>query len=315
MWAAVIAAPRKLELARVPQPRPGPRESKVRLEGCGVCGSNLPVWEGREWFQYPLAPGVPGHEAWGRVEQVGEEVTSAAVGDRVATLSSRAFSEFDLVPEGSFLRLPEDLDGPFPGEPLACAFNVFRRAEIREGQMVAVIGVGFLGAVLTRLASSAGAKVIAISRRPFALRIARDFGAWQTIGSEERRRIVDRVSELTDGRLCERVIEVVGLQEPLALAGELTQERGRLVIAGYHQDGLRQVDLQLWNWRGLDVINAHERDPAVYLEGMKRAVDAVRQRRLDPTPLYSSFKPDELGSAFERMSSRPDGFVKGLVLA
>ena len=38
---------------------------------------------------------------------------------------------------------------------------------------------------------------------------------------------------------------------------ELTRVRGRLVVAGYHQDGPRQVDMQLWNWRGLDVINAH----------------------------------------------------------
>ena len=50
----------------------GPGEARVRLEGCGVCGSNLPVWEGRPWFQYPLDPGTPGHEGWGVIEEVGE---------------------------------------------------------------------------------------------------------------------------------------------------------------------------------------------------------------------------------------------------
>jgi hypothetical protein len=53
------------------------------------------------------------------------------------------------------------------------------------------------------------------------------------------------------------------------LAGELCAERGRLVIAGYHQDGMRQVNVQLWNWRGIDVINAHERDPQAYVDGMR----------------------------------------------
>ena len=74
--------------------------------------------------------------------------------------------------------------------------------------------------------------------------------------------IIERVRELTGGTFCDRVIEAVGKQWPLDLAAELTREGGRLVIAGYHQDGPRQVNMQLWNWRGFDVVNAHERDPA-----------------------------------------------------
>ncbi|MDQ2670991.1 MAG: L-iditol 2-dehydrogenase, partial [Gemmatimonadota bacterium] len=60
MRAAVIAAPRRAELRDVPRPEPGPGEIRLRLEGCGVCGSNLPMWEGRDWFTYPRAPGEPG---------------------------------------------------------------------------------------------------------------------------------------------------------------------------------------------------------------------------------------------------------------
>jgi threonine dehydrogenase-like Zn-dependent dehydrogenase len=72
--------------------------------------------------------------------------------------------------------------------------------------------------------------------------------------------------------------------------------------------------MQLWNWRGLDVINAHERDPKVYLEGIRLAVDAVASGKLDPTPLYThTFKLDELNQAFEAMRKRPDGFLKALV--
>jgi threonine dehydrogenase-like Zn-dependent dehydrogenase len=67
------------------------------------------------------------------------------------------------------------------------------------------------------------------------------------------------VRSLTNSAFCDVVIECTGMQWPLDLAGELTRERGRLVIAGFHQDGPRQVNMFLWNWRGLDVINAHER--------------------------------------------------------
>jgi threonine dehydrogenase-like Zn-dependent dehydrogenase len=177
---------------------------------------------------------------------------------------------------------------------------------------VAVVGVGFLGAVITRLAANVGAKVIAISRRRFALDLAERMGAWRTVPFDERS--LEVVKDLTHGGLCDRVVEAVGLQAPLDLAGELTRERGRLMIAGYHQDGTRQVNLQLWNWRGLDVINAHERDPKVYVEGMRRVLEEIAQGRLDPTPLYTHrFRLDEINQAFAAVKGRPDGFLKALV--
>jgi threonine dehydrogenase-like Zn-dependent dehydrogenase len=179
---------------------------------------------------------------------------------------------------------------------------------------VAVVGVGFLGALLCRLASQAGASVIALARRPFAQRVARAFGARAVLPIDDHRRIVEEVRDLTAGRFCERVIECAGAQSTLDLAGELTAERGRLVIAGFHQDGPRQVNLFLWNWRGLDVINAHERDPGVYLEGIRLAVDAVASGKLDPRPLYThEFPLTALGEAFEAVRTRPDGFLKALV--
>ncbi|MDB5947620.1 MAG: oxidoreductase-like protein, partial [Ramlibacter sp.] len=98
------------------------------------------------------------------------------------------------------------------------------------------------------------------------------------------------------------------------LAGEMTAERGRLLIAGYHQDGLRLVIMLLCNWRGIDVVNAHVRDPRVSIEGMRRAVDLMVQGVLDPSPLYTHRLPlDQLGEALELTRTRPDGFMKALV--
>src|SRR6185369_6565222 len=209
-------------------------------------------------------------------------------GDYVTMLSSCSFAEFDVARANEAVRLPDSLVGkPFPGESLACAMNIFRRAEIHPGQDVAIVGVGFLGALLTQLAARAGARVIAISRRPYALDVARWCGAAETIPMDDHRRVIEAVVELTSGRGCDRVIEAVGEQWPLDLATELTRERGRLIICGYHQNGPRRVNLQLWNWRGLDVINAHERDSKAYVAGMREAVDAVASGRLRPWPLYT----------------------------
>jgi threonine dehydrogenase-like Zn-dependent dehydrogenase len=161
---------------------------------------------------------------------------------------------------------------------------------------------------------SPGARVIAISRRPFSLDVARRFGAAETIPMEDHNGIIERVKELTGGRFCQRVIEAVGKQWPLDLAAELTAERGKLIVAGYHQDGPRQVNMWLWNWRGLDVINAHERDPKVYIEGIREAVDAVASGRLDPSELYTHrYRLDQLDQALNDTRDRPDGFLKALV--
>jgi threonine dehydrogenase-like Zn-dependent dehydrogenase len=316
MRAAVIAGPRQTELEHVRLPQPGPGEVRIRLEGCGVCGSNLPAWEGRPWFQYPTEPGSPGHEGWGVIDALGPGVTTVQPGDRVAALSYRAYAEYDIAAEHATVPLPENLAGRhFPGEPLGCAMNIFRRSGIEAGQNVVIIGIGFLGALLTRLASRAGARVIAISRRPFALDLARQLGADVAMPLDQHQKIVENVNNLTGGEGADRVLEVVGAQWPLDLAGELTRIRGRLVIAGYHQDGPRQVNMQLWNWRGIDVINAHERDPAVYLEGIRDAVDAVSRGVLNPSQLYThTFALDQLDEAFRIMEERPDGFLKALVL-
>lgn len=313
--AAVLHAPRRAAVERAPLPPLGAREVRVRLEGCGVCGSNLAVWEGRPWFRYPLAGGAPGHEGWGRVAEVGAEVGEVQVGQRVAALSYHAFAEFDVADARAVVPLPPALDDqPFPGEALGCAMNVFARSDIQPWHTVAIVGIGFMGAVLVNLAAKAGARVIAISRRPFAREIARRLGATETIALGERASVVGAVHELTGGAGCARVIEATGLQEPLHLAGELTAERGRLIIAGFHQDGLREVNLQLWNWRGLDVVNAHERDANAYVAGMQAAATAVADGRLDPRPLYTDqFRLEEIGAALDAMREREGQFLKALL--
>lgn len=318
MGAVVVTGPERAEVREVETPRPGPGQVLVRVEGCGVCGSNLPLWEGRPWFEYPNQPGNPGHEGWGRVAALGRGVDDLQEGDRVAFLSDRAFAEYDLAERNGLIALPPALDGlDVPGEPFGCAMNIWRRSEVAAGQTVAVVGIGFLGAILTRLAAQAGARVIAISQRPFSLQLARRMGAAETValgaGAGE---VASRVEELTGGQGCDRVIEAVGLQRPLDLAGSLCRVRGRLVIAGFHQDGPRQVDLQLWNWRGLDVVNAHERDPEVYLEGMRAAVDAMTSGRLETGELITHRVPlARAADAFELLRARPDGFVKAVVVS
>ncbi|TXR47844.1 MDR/zinc-dependent alcohol dehydrogenase-like family protein [Phyllobacterium endophyticum] len=315
MKAAVVTGAGRIKIDNFPLPIPAKNQVRIKLEGCGVCASNLGPWAGPEWMNFPTEPGGLGHEGWGVIDAIGDDVRGIEIGDRVAALSFHAYATHDIADEQAVVPLPATLAGlPFPGEPLGCAMNIFRRSNIEPGQTVAIVGIGFLGALLTQLAVSAGARVIAISRRPFALKAAQDAGASTVIAMEDHWQILDEVKSLTDGHFCDCVIEAVGKQWPLDLAAELTKERGRLIIAGYHQDGPRQVNMQLWNWRGLDVINAHERDPAIYASGIRSAIGAVLDDRLNPSPLYThSFPLEQLGTALNMTRDRPDGFLKALV--
>jgi threonine dehydrogenase-like Zn-dependent dehydrogenase len=292
MRTLVLSAPGQMTEREAPVPEPRRGEVLVRVQGCGVCGSSLPLWEGRPWFSYPAEPGAPGHEAWG---------VAVETGRRVAYLSYTGYAEYEAVPAAALVPLPAELHGsPFPGEALGCAMNVFARACIRPGDTVGVVGAGFLGLLLVQLAVRAGAQVRAFSRRATALEAARAFGA-ETPG------------EPAD-ESCDVAIEAAGVQETLDLASRLPRVRGRLVVAGFHQDGPRTIDLQGWNWRGLDVVNAHERDERVRLDGIRAAVEAVADGRLDPSPLYTHVLPLEgVGVAFELARTRPEGFVKALV--
>jgi threonine dehydrogenase-like Zn-dependent dehydrogenase len=72
--------------------------------------------------------------------------------------------------------------------------------------------------------------------------------------------------------------------------------------------------MQMWNWKGIDVINAHERDPAVCLNGLREAVAAVASGRIDPSPLYThAFPLERLDEALDATRDKPDGFIKALI--
>ena len=317
MRAALLTGPRASTVVWREIPATPRGCVRVRMEGCGLCASSLPAWEGRSWFDYPFAAGAPGHEGWGTIDEVGKDVSAGLVGRRVAAVSHNALAEYDVAPANAVVPIPLELqDRPFPGEALGCAMNVFRRSEIAANHTVLIVGIGFIGALLCSLVSGAGARVIAASRRAYALGIARRLGAADIVRLDGDWSIAaEQVMALTGGKGCERVIEAAGAQETLDLASVSVCERGRLIIAGYHQNGMRRVNMQQWNWRGIDVVNAHERELEVCASGIRTAVELIATSKLSPSDLYTHrFALDHVDEAFELMRTRPDGFMKALVI-
>jgi threonine dehydrogenase-like Zn-dependent dehydrogenase len=314
MKISVIESPRNIVIKEANLPAIGDEEVLVRLEGTGLCASNLPVWEGREWFRYPFEPGAPGHEGFGVVADLGAGAADFSPGERVALLSYHAFAEYDKAPVSDVVKLPSFLrDKPFPGEPAACAVNVFKRCDVSNGQVVAVIGAGYLGCLLIQLLKNAGAHIVAISRRKTSLDYAVYAGADEVVSFENYHNALDTLKKMApDG--FPRVVEAAGAQAAVDLATAIIGIRGKLIIAGYHQDGLRNVDMQQWNWKGIDVINAHERDPRTYIQGLKEAVELTEKNILQPEKYITHFiEFEKINNAFSLLKNRPENFLKAVI--
>lgn len=314
MKTSVIESPLNFVIRETDSPDVGNDDVLVRLEGTGVCASNLPVWEGRQWFTYPLEPGAPGHEGYGIVAAVGADVSDLIPGDKVAMISFHAFAEYDKAAVSNVVKLPDSINGkPFPGEPAACAVNVFKRSDIRKGQRVLVIGAGYLGCLVVQLAKNEGAEVAVVSRRKTSLDYASLAGADHLIGFDDYYRTIEKIRSVFPDNI-NRVIEATGVQSSIDLATEVIDVRGKLVIAGYHQDGLRNVNMQVWNWKGIDVINAHERDPKIYIDGMKEAISYAERDVLQPERFITHrVEFSEINNAFRLLKGRPENFLKAVI--
>jgi threonine dehydrogenase-like Zn-dependent dehydrogenase len=302
MRAVRLGGPRQASVCEVTDPVPQRHEVLVRIHGCGVCGSDLNAWRGVPGIEYPLTPGTPGHETFGEVVALGPDVKALQIGEMVSGLLWNGFAELGVAHAAHLVPVPR----PLLGEPLACASNVVRRAGVEPGQRVAIVGFGYLAALIVQLLPNDVGGWIAVSRREDSRALARRLGA------EAAYDYADVPSTAWDS--FDVVIEAAGVQRTLDVATWLTAYGSRLVVAGYHADGPRTVNMQSWNWKGIDVINAHDRAPEAYVRGLRDALTLVAQRHLDLDSLVSHRWPlERTTDAFEALETRPPGFTKGIV--
>ncbi|WP_237681595.1 MDR/zinc-dependent alcohol dehydrogenase-like family protein [Agrobacterium vitis] len=330
MKAAVFTGPEQITIVSDTLPQPGRSQVRIKLEGCGVLACDPISRDGQDKALTSTEPMGLNGEGWGVVDAISPNVRSLSIGDRVASLARSAYASHHLADADSVIPLPPLLDGmPFPGNSLSRVMNIFRRSDIKAGQRVAIIGIDFVGALLIQLASTAKAHVIAISRRPASLAVAKRMGATEAfiIGehgtTDDPVRIIETVHELTGGYLCDRVIDTTGETGLIDLATQLTNTQGRLIMAGCQQVTPHEGVMQPLRERGARVIQTDERNRGmgpgvgseVCVDGMLEAVAAIMDGRLDPTPLYTHrYRLEELGQALIAARDQPDGFMKALVI-
>jgi NADPH2:quinone reductase len=307
MRALSLRKPRQATIVEEADPSPGEGEVLVRIRACGVCGSDLNAWRGVPGLEYPLPSGAPGHESYGDVIAVGTRVDNFRAGQTVTGLLWNGFADLGLAQANNLVVVPQGMEHiPLLGEPLACAMNVVRRSGVGSGDRLAVVGFGYLAALIVQLLPSGVTGWIAVSRREDSRALA------LRLGADAAYDFSAIPAALWDSFTI--VIEAAGIQQTLDYASRLTAYGGRLVIAGYHADGPRTVNIQSWNWKGIDVINAHARQPSVYTGALHEALDQVRTRGLELASLQTHTWPlERAAEAFAAMEARRAGFLKAVV--
>ena len=206
MNAVVVERPGKVGVQQVDDPAPGPREVLVRVEACGICGTDIHLLDGDSPLaRYPL---IPGHEFSGEVVAIGTEVKHLQVGDVVAVdpnlpcgecrfcqagrdnlcqnyaaigvTTAGACAELVAAPAAKAFVLPADLPRAWGTlvEPLSCAVHGFDRLGARLADHYLIYGAGTMGLLMAQLAKRAGAaSVDVVDVKPSRLPVAERLGA------------------------------------------------------------------------------------------------------------------------------------------
>jgi threonine dehydrogenase-like Zn-dependent dehydrogenase len=254
-----------------------------------------------------------GHEASGVVARVGRDVTTLAEGDVVTALSMPAFSDFFVATPDQLCMLPPEINPVFAlGEPIACCVHASNRFGTVPGDRVAVVGCGFMGLICLQIAKHQGAGFIcALDPDASGLERSKELGAEVALSPSvsHAQSILARLGDF------DLVIEAAGTQSALDLCGDLVKEHGRILI-GYHQSegGMRTVNMQQWNYKAIDVVNAHVRRPAEKAEAMRQGVDLMRKGHIVTEPLVTAYGFSEIEQAFRDLSPRKPGLMKAVLL-
>lgn len=348
--AMVQTGPRRLELQAFPRPRTGPDDGLLRIEACGICGSDVEQYRGHSRGGSTRPPTIPGHEPLGIVEEVGERAAQrwgVKPGDRVALEVLIPCRACDFCLTGRYQACPRKRSAlgytPTSADPglwggyaeymylhpnailhrirndipaeVAVMFNplgagvrwVCEYGAVRLGDTVLVLGCGQRGIASVIVARTAGASTVIVTgldRDRRKLELAREFGADHTINVEQED-TVERVREITDGRLCDVVLELTPMAtQPVLDAVESVRHGGRVVLAGLK--GGRTIEFisdRLIN-KAITMVGAYGVDARAYGE----AIRIIESGRFPLEKLHThTFPLEQAALAVETLAGEVDG--------
>ena len=331
MRVAMYYNNRDIRLEEIPTPQVSPGELLVKVVASGICGSDV-----MEWYRIKKAPRVLGHEIAGEIVEVGKEVKTYKVGDRVFvshhvpcntcqyclngfhtlcdTLRSTnfdpgGFTEYLRVPRinvdrGVFV-LPDEItfDDAVFIEPLACVLRGQRLARLKPGQSVFIIGSGISGVLHIALAHASGAgKIIASDISEYRLKAAKQFGADETMLAKEVNPA--KIREINQGRLADLVIVCAGTISAYTQALQSVDRGGTVLCFAPLEPGLNFVFpfFEFWN-DGITLMSTYGGSPL----DITNAIELIRTQDLPIREMITHRLPlKDTGLGFQLVAEAKD---------
>ena len=326
-----------IRIEEMPIPEINEDEILVKVQVCGICGSDV-----MEWYRIKKAPKVLGHEMAGDIVKVGENVKKYKVGDRIFvshhvpcnscsfcnedyhtlcdTLHSTnfypgGFAEYLKVPEiniesGVFI-LPDEMtyeEGAFI-EPLACVVRGMRIAEIKPGQTVLVLGSGVAGLLNIKLAKAMGAKsVFATDIDDFRLKSAKKMGADFIIKANEN--VPEEIKKNNSGKLADLVILCAGVPSAARQAMDSVEKAGTILLFAPTKPG---VDVpipmfDIWN-KQVKIVSTYAGAPI----DIEESIDLIKNKKVKVTDMITHrFSLSEAAKGF-RLAAEASDSIKIII--
>ena len=339
MQALQLERPQSFRFIDVPEPgSPGPGEALVRVEAVGICGTDYGGYLGKmPFFSYPR---IPGHELGVEVVAVGARVTNVKPGDRCCvepyincqtchscvrglTNCCEHHQTLGVHCDGGLRPLftvparklhPSQRLTPAQNalvETLAIGCHAIDRAAPKAGETVLIIGAGPIGLSALEFAKVAGARVIVMDMAPARLDFVRTaMDVTDTLLATGTPADEDAVRRLTDGRMCEVVVDATGSAASMGAALAFCSFGGRLVYVGITQGEVSFPHAPVMHRRELTILasrNALSRD-------FSRIIGLIEDGTIDTRPWIThrlSFA--DLPAAFPGLLTPASGVIKAVV--
>lgn len=252
MRAGYYTGDRTYEVREIPEREPEGDEVKIEVAWCGLCGTDIHKFEGKNGASPVIPPIILGHECSGIVTAVGPDVQYFKPGDRVAADPSfgcgkciycqqglpnfclerhgvaKGFSDYVYPPEQNVYKVSEDLDlrdAAF-AEPLSCVIHGLDLIQIQSGATVAIYGLGSIGSLMLQMVKLSGAsRIIVVEREPEKQKLALELGVDYAVDDKEIEQLAERFN-------VDYVIECIGLKQTMEQSLRIAGKNSKVLLFG-----------------------------------------------------------------------------------
>ena len=338
MQCAVFYGNGDIQVEDRPVPEIGPNDILVEVKACGICGTDVSMYQGKIKYAPHIIGKIFGHEVTGIVIKKGEKVADDIIGRRVVIAPVNycgkcyycrvgeenlclnwtcigeeidgGYAQYIRVEKKQIFYLPDNIgfdEGTLLADPVPTPFHAIRtKANIKPGDSVAIWGTGPQGFCGIQLAKLSGGYVIVIGRREKKLQLAKLLGADVTINSSKED-VIKKVMEITKlgADIC---LECGGYSEAITQALSCLRKGGTVVMIGLQ--GLQPCDLEDMIWNEKRLITSLS---STYNE-FSRAIELVEKGRLKLESLVTHrFGLGDVCEAFDLLSCRKESVIKVVV--